>query len=454
MIRQVMAATYRIRSRSTSFRRAGWSLADQAVISGANFLTIYLLALHMELSEFGLYTVAFVGLLFLNSIQDALITQPHNVLSAKRDEVAYREFTSILAVIQCVAALAISLLIAGIGILMWLYGFTGYGALIVAVGIAAGPWMFQEFVRRVLYTKSDSFGAFVNDVVSYGLQVAGIVLLIFFAGIPRKELGILILGISSCVAGLLGLWQLRSHVSFSKLSGGGIRSIWTEVFEFGQWLIARKLVDWVGKHGHTWLILVLLGPVMVGVYKAVSHFINVLNIGQKAAQTYLPSRGSRIYAEQGVEGLNAWLPTTQRKVLIPFTVACILLVMFSRPILAVAYGDKFNDLGFAWGLEWIIIIGVAARWVTVANNPVTIALMALRDTRALFWTSILAAVTLATCGVALIYQFGIFGVAFAKLLIAILLYSTTRYLYRRRLQRRSPTIHSPIMTEQPATQSL
>lgn len=33
--------------------------------------------------------------------------------------------------------------------------------------------MAQEFVRRVLYTRSDSRAAFISDSISYGLQLLG-----------------------------------------------------------------------------------------------------------------------------------------------------------------------------------------------------------------------------------------------------------------------------------------
>jgi O-antigen/teichoic acid export membrane protein len=446
-----MAAKY-LWIKVSRYRRVSWSLVDQAVISGGNFLSTYLLALYLDLPEFGLYTVALAGLLFLNGLQEAIITQPHNVLGAKRNGVVYRHFTADVTIIQILTAVLTSVSITAIGLFMVLIGDTTYGALVIVLGISSAPWMFQEFVRRILYTKSDSFGAVVNDVVSYGLQVVGITSLIALSNSPSKETGILILGGSSAIASILGLWQLRSHTDFSGWNSIRLRETWTEIRTFGQWLVARKLMDWVGRNGHTWLILIILGPVMVGVYNAVSHFVNFLNVMQKAAQTYLPSRGSRIYAEQGLHALRIWLPITQRKVLIPFSIISILLIIFSGQILTIAYGDKFDELSFSWGLEWIIILGVAARWVTVANNPVTIALMALGDTRSLFWTSMLAAVVLATGGVALIHQFSVFGVAFVKVLIALLLFSATGYLYRRRVQIMSEAASGPGIVQQPEHQ--
>src|SRR5271154_3962226 len=53
-----------------------WALADQSVVSATNFLTSVMLARFMGLREFGIFALAWMVVLFANSIQNALIVAP------------------------------------------------------------------------------------------------------------------------------------------------------------------------------------------------------------------------------------------------------------------------------------------------------------------------------------------------------------------------------------------
>jgi hypothetical protein len=50
--------------------------------------------------------------------------------------------------------------------------------------------MAQEFVRRVLYTRSDSRAAFINDCISYGLQLLGAAALTVYVSVTQATPGL------------------------------------------------------------------------------------------------------------------------------------------------------------------------------------------------------------------------------------------------------------------------
>ncbi len=60
------------------------SLSDQAVVSGTNFATAFMLGNALVESELGVYGMAFSGLLFATEAVHALVSTPHQVLLAKR----------------------------------------------------------------------------------------------------------------------------------------------------------------------------------------------------------------------------------------------------------------------------------------------------------------------------------------------------------------------------------
>src|SRR5690348_7922098 len=72
-----------------------WAVADQALISGTNFVTMVLVARGLgSPAEFGTFTLVYSALLFANIFQVALVTQPHNVLGTSRRGEAYARYTT------------------------------------------------------------------------------------------------------------------------------------------------------------------------------------------------------------------------------------------------------------------------------------------------------------------------------------------------------------------------
>ena len=60
----------------TRYSHVNWALADQAMVSGVNFLTAILLARYLGIEEFGRFTLAWMVVLFAASIQHAAINSP------------------------------------------------------------------------------------------------------------------------------------------------------------------------------------------------------------------------------------------------------------------------------------------------------------------------------------------------------------------------------------------
>ena len=104
-----------ILSKSKSFGIGNnvWAIADQVLISGTNFVTMILLARGLNsAAAFGAFVLVHSILLFSNSIQSALVTQPHNVLGVSRHGADYVRYTSTSAVNQLAIVLGFSGLVS------------------------------------------------------------------------------------------------------------------------------------------------------------------------------------------------------------------------------------------------------------------------------------------------------------------------------------------------------
>ena len=82
------------KSRANAFLVNLYGLADQGLISATNFVTLLVLGRALTPSDFGAFALVYTVLIFINSLQSALVTQPHNVLGAAREGLIYRRFTA------------------------------------------------------------------------------------------------------------------------------------------------------------------------------------------------------------------------------------------------------------------------------------------------------------------------------------------------------------------------
>jgi O-antigen/teichoic acid export membrane protein len=416
------------------FRRlkgVSWALFDQCVVSSANFLTIYLFARHLGTASFGAFMLAQTGLLLLTSMQNALVIQPHNVLAAGLAQADYRQFTGALVVMQGVSCTAICVLVAMAGMFVTHFGVPSTGSVLIALAIAAAPWMGQEFVRRVLYTRGESRMAAINDIVSYGLQLFGAYILArFWSDQATPQAALFVLGGSSLAGVLMGVWQLRGHVSFSHGSPGAFLRTWREVWNFGKWLTGQNLLVWFGAQGHSWIVGLLLGVEQVGLYRAATHLANVMNPLRQTAYSYLPSRGSLAYQDGGCAGLSRWVRSVWWTFLAALLPICIVLVGFPRWVLHAAYGERYAGADLAL----ILALSTVAQCITFLKFPFDLGLLALRATRSIFYVYLIPVILLFTSGVGFIYFMGILGVPLSGIIInsALLVATVIAYVKREK----------------------
>lgn len=410
------------------FEPAAWAFADQCVVSAANFVTVYLFARYMSPAAFGAFAIAQTGLLLVTSMQSALLAQPHNVLGAGLQGIHYRRFTAALLLAQVVGSFCLCAVLAAAGLLVGESLSPGGGSVMVALSLAALPWMGQDLVRRILYTRGQSRSAFANDMLSYGLQVAGAILMVRALGDnARAESALAILGGASLVGAAAGAWQLRTHVALRGLDRAALRASLLEVWGFGKWLSAQNALAWLGAQGHAWIIAVMLGAEQLGLYRAVTHLVNVLNPIRQAAFLYLPARGSLAYRQGGQAGLALWIRQSFHLLTLAPLPLCVALIAFPGPLLALAYGEKYADAQLAL----VLALAAAAQFLTFIKYPFDIGILVLGSPRSIFHLYLLPVLLLFTAGVALVHFLGILGAPLSAILINGALLAATIGVYLR-----------------------
>ena len=359
-------------------------LVDQALVSGANFATMLLLARSVNPTEFGQFTLVYSALLLAGVLQAALVTQPHNVLGAALIGPAYVRYTSSTAVQQIVFTASAAALVL-VGAVISVAFDSSLSALLFALIPAIVAWELQEFVRRILYTEGRVRAVLLNDTISYGGQ-AILVLGLFVGGILDARITLYVIAATSAAGLAFGIFQVRDRLR-PVLDVSAIR----ENLAFGKWLAGAESGYWASTQIYLYLAAAVLGAAGAGLIRAAQLVFGPLNILVFYLGSVLPSRFARAYAEGGQQALDAGMRRAGLVVLPVTALYCAFFAAFAGPTLRLIYGDAYADGGS-------VVVLFALFYVVITPLPIlTSALRTIRRPRVIFEAYLLA--SLAAVGI-------------------------------------------------------
>jgi len=385
-------------------RKGLWGLADHALLSGANAAGLLVLARVLPTAEFGRFVIAYATLVLANSVQTALVTQPHNVLGAARRGEEYRSYTSSTAMSQLAFAGLVALLAAAAAAALELAG--ARTAVVVALVPAALGWQLQEFVRRVLYTEGRVRAAFANDVVSYGGQPAAFVLLWRVDELTAAT-ALYGLAATSLLGAGIGAFQLRG--SFSRRWS---RAAWRENWRFGKWLGGGAIAAAASVNLFFYGAAVFAGTAAAGTLKAAQLLLGPATVVVLFLGTVLPIRFAHALDRAGSAALRA---DASRAVM--FTGPLVLvyslcITVFADDALRLVYGGRYGDAGPVVALFALYTL------VTYGTQVVAAALKAHRRTREIYRANMVTLGVSVTAGLLLVAALGATGAALGLIVAA------------------------------------
>jgi O-antigen/teichoic acid export membrane protein len=400
-----MMASARLRSIGGSFgglRLSGlagngaWGLADQALVSLTNFLTMVFLARSMAPSTFGAFVVVYTALLFASNLQTSLITRPLNVLAAPLGSEAYRIYAAYATTAQLLLAIAftaIALLGAAVAVLL---GATTVYALLVALAMALFAWQLQEFVRQVWYTRGHIREAFYCDLISYGGQ-AVLIAGLWSIGHLSGAGALYAVAITSALAALWGFKRL--NLPSRSFSMAALRPSW----HFGKWLVVECLGQWLSAQLFPLLCAAIAGIAAAGYFKAVQNLVAPVHIVLNAFQSIAVPRAAREYALGGRGAMLAFLIPTAALAGVALVAYFAVIGVLGSWLMGLLYTDKY--IGHA-SLIWLFSFYYLVLHLVQTESA---ALMAMGNTRAIVVGRIASVLLTLTAGVWLTWQFGIYG---------------------------------------------
>lgn len=407
-----------LRAGAVRFLRAGaWGISDQMLISATNFATMVLLARGLGPAGFGVFSLVYGGMLFANSLQGALIIQPHSVLSAARQGQAYADYTLTSALTQIAFAVAAAGLSVIAALVSWHMAWP-VTTLLLALAPCTLAWQFQEYVRRVLYNERRIAEAFLNDLICYGGQTLLVGALWWTESLTGMR-ALNAITVTSTAAVVLGGWRIRTS-----LAGHIDRSVFRENWRFGRWLAGAELGYWLSSQAYLYLAGFLLGTAATGVLKAAYVVFGPMRILGFFLKTVFPNHFARTLTAHGRIALNRQVRMAYLLVVPVIGGYCLLAAVFAEPLLQLMYGQKYA------GHTSILILYAIFAFVAFMAQIVACALKAGRLTHRVFASQAWASVVALPVGWILVKTLGAEGAVLGMILTSLVVNFSNWRAYR------------------------
>jgi O-antigen/teichoic acid export membrane protein len=321
------------------YRHAHWALADQLLVSGANFLTGIVLARLLGPAAFGVFVVLQSVMLYVNAFQVSLIFSPMLSNAPQMEEAQRRAYLRGVLALQ----LTLSLLLAAA---VWLLGTAGghlfpIAALepevVLALTAAIFAFQMQDWLRRYYFLRQKAGAAFLNDIISYGGQL---VLLVWFALTDDMSLAMVlwIMAATSGAAFVLGYLASRAPV---RPAFADARDVLREGWRAGRDYFLAWQMQWAGTQGVLLVGAGLLGAQAAGGVRAAQNIIGPINILFQAMENVVPVAAARHYKAGGLDALSHYLwrnTAWGSALLLPVMVG---LAFAAEPLTKFVYGASY-----------------------------------------------------------------------------------------------------------------
>ncbi len=402
-------ARLRPRLRLSRTARSGFlSLADQAVVSGVNFLTTVLIGRACGPDELGIYSLGFSIVILISGVQLSLVSVPYTIYGSRmseRDRALYAG--SVLGHSVALAVLSIICLSLSAAVLSLGIGPPGLASVLWVLAGMTPFLLLREFMRRFAFAHMRMATALVLDVVIAAMQIGGLAFLVATGNLSAAT-GYVVAGTACAAAGLLTLAALRGNfaVRVDRI-GPSLRRNWS----LGRWIFASQMAAVPYGYSLYWLLALVLGAQSTGVFAACMTIVMLAKPFVMGVGNLLEPLAANAFTEAGPDHLRRVVWTTTVLLGSAIGLFCLLVIVFGEQLLVLLYeGSQYADRGAV--LATLALTELATALSIGAEHGLRV----IERPEMNFWSTILAAVITLTIAAALIQYWGILGAAISMLI--------------------------------------
>jgi O-antigen/teichoic acid export membrane protein len=403
-----------------NFFRRSWigqgmfAFLDQAIYSGSSFLVTVLLGRWLAPDEFGAYSIAFAIILFVGMFQTSLILEPLSVFGVRNYSDRFFSYLRILARWQLGPTVVIggataAFVIFGSSLIPAPWPGVAVGAAIATPAILAG-WL----VRRAFYVVRKPGRAFFNSLLQSIATIGVLILLVALLGASALN-AFLALALGAALGTAVGWQRLASirgpYPSLPVDKSEAFRKHW----KFGKWLAMSSVFHWAMLYGYTVWVALFLGLTDVAGLRAMQALIT-------PAAVLIASLGSLILpwfvAQYDAQGM-IWLRGSLLRTGGLFATFGIFLLsplfVLGSPIDNFLYGAKYS--AYLWLIPYLVV----AQVVGTGSMALSLALRCLEESQRIFYSYVVAGISVLIGGYPAIYWLGLKGVGLGMIISQVIL---------------------------------
>jgi len=376
-----------------------WALTDQAVVSATNFLTNVMLARFMGLREFGIFVLAWMSVLFVNSLQTALIVAPMmSIGPGQKEEDRPSYFGAVVFQEFALVSFCFVLVFVVLKTSSSFFGHADLAHLALPLAVSAFAYQMQDFIRRYFFATRRSRLALADDALSYLTQLP-ILFLLHRAGHLNSATALWVMAGTSIVGMVTG-WFWVEPIEFRS---DWIKDVSRRHWRMSRWLTGSALLTWTSSNLFVIAAPVYYGAAAAGVLKASQNLMGVTHVWFQGLDNVVPVETARRLREGGVRSMLAYT----RSILLKWGGLTLLfaIIMAIAPglWLRTMYGPGIAEYGYVLRLYALLYV------IIFVGGPIRAGLQAMEYTVPIFWSYLAMTTFTALFAFPLTRRFGLSG---------------------------------------------
>ncbi len=369
-------------------------------MSATNFLTNIVIARALGVTQYGVFALSWLALLFVNSIQNALIVAPMMSIGPKISNDSRPHYFGAVVIQQlCFAVLGLAGINLAVRAVAVYFHEPDMNQLCWPLSIAVFAYLVQDFFRRYLFATKQRRRAFLNDAMSYVPQL--LIVVLFARGghltTVRALWAIALTSMFGIAAGIIWL----EKISFS---GTELRSVVSQHWKFSRWLVPSGMMEWTSSYLFLMAAPIYFGAVAAGALRSAQNIVGVAHIWFLGLENVVPAETARILHNNGVHAAEQYI---MRIIAVWGTITGLFVLIIGMAPnfwLQLAYGTKYLQYGHLLRLYGVLYL------LAFFGGPLRASLQALEFTRPIFWSYCVMTIFSVIFAVPFVKWFGLNGV--------------------------------------------
>ena len=319
-------------------------MIDQALVSGTNFLSGVLIARALGPDQFGVFSLAWTGILFAIRLHFSAVTAPMMSIGPKEHSGQPHYYNKALGQHLIVMVILIMLTALGAWISDRYFDQRQLDGFVLVLPMIVAVFTTQEFLRRMCFTQHRPNRALVSDILRYAVQLTLLIGLWLTgnASLDRMLWIIAFCGFLGCLP-MLGLGLSIAHD----------KRHWVRHFNFSKWMIGGSVVQWFA--GNLFLVATgaVVGASAAGAFRAAQQLTGPMQVLMQGLDNLIPVRLAEALNTSDRNGLRK---QANRLVLLTALASAPiigLLIAVPGPIMKLFFGASFAP--FAHLVPWFAV---------------------------------------------------------------------------------------------------